>query len=132
MPQAGGSTSNSFRLVHVWGSAFEKGEAQGQLLGAELNEFMQSVWNYLEKQIEGDINGVLKLPKWLEKLAADEGLAGALDLTAWATSKYTGKYYYDELEGMCVGAGHGSGHDTPCYKLALRVHMLAGLTQGHW
>ena len=116
----------------MWGTPLEKGVAQGELLGAELNDFMQAVWSYLESQVVGAINGALKLPKWLEELAATEGLEGALDLTAWATSAYTGKYYYEELEGMCRGAGHGVGRDTACYKLALRVHMLASLTQGHW
>jgi len=66
----------------------------------------------------------------LAKAIADFGLDGALDLTEWATKQYTGQYFYDELAGLCAGAGLG-GVGSQCYQLAIRVHMIAGLTQGH-
>merc|ERR1719197_32559 len=127
-PQNG--TATSFLVVHVWGSAYERGVAQGTLLGARLHTFLSTVWSYLEGQVEGAINHEkLSLPKWLVKDIADFGLDAALDLTAEVTRAYTGKYFYDELRGLCEGAAqHGSV--TECYNTAVRVHMLAGLTQG--
>lgn len=71
------------------------------------------------------------MPKWLADDIAVLGLDAALDLTAWATSAYTGDYFYAEMEGLCAGAGAGKGRATACFKRVRRVHMLAGLTQGH-
>lgn len=68
VPQNGTNTTSSFFVVHVWGTAYEKGEAQGQLLGTRMMQFMQDTWTYLEDQIENGINQYASLPKWLEKM----------------------------------------------------------------
>jgi len=110
----------------VWGSAYEKGQAQGQLLRAILPKFLSDVWSYLEDIVEKGIGDFLTLPAWLEKLVADFGLDAALDLTELASRAYSGQYFFDELKGMCDAVGTAD-----CYRTAVRLHMLAGLTQGH-
>lgn len=126
VPQSGGNTTSTFALLHVWGTAFEKGEAQGLLYGDRLMPFLSDVWSYLEQQVEQGVTSFVTLPKWLQKLIADVGLDVALDATEWASKAYTGAYIYDELKGLCSVVA-----DPSCYRTAVRVHMLAGLTQGH-
>src|SRR4051812_39418779 len=115
----GGNTSNTFWLTHVWGSGYDAGFAQGQLHKSRLPNFLNDVWSYLESQVVTGIDKELPLPAWLAKAIADFGLDGALDLTEWATRKYTGQYFYDELAGLCAGAGLG-GAGSQCYQLAVR------------
>jgi isopenicillin-N N-acyltransferase-like protein len=130
LPQFGNNTASSFWLTHVWGSAYEVGFAQGQLHKSRVPQFLDSVWKYLETQVATAVDKTLPLPAWLLKAIADFGLDAALDLTEWATRSYTGTYFYDELAGLCAGAGLG-GRGSACYQRAVRMHMLAGLTQGH-
>lgn len=37
-------------LLHVSGNMYEMGYAHGQLLKAELNEFMNVLWSYIETE----------------------------------------------------------------------------------
>jgi len=63
------------------------------------------------------------LPPWLQNMIADLGLDIALEMTAALTAAYTPAHFYEELRGIA----DGSGQD---YRTLLRVHMIAGLTQG--
>jgi len=56
-------------------------------------------------------------------MIATMGLDAALDLTYDLTKHYTGPYFFEELAGIA----NASGVD---YKMLLRVHMIAGVTQG--
>jgi hypothetical protein len=56
-------------------------------------------------------------------MIADMGLDAALDFTVWATKDYTGSYVYDEMRGLADSTGLD-------YNTIVRVHMIAGLTQG--
>jgi len=56
-------------------------------------------------------------------LIAEMGLDAALDLTYDLSKAYTGPYFFEELQGLSDGSGVS-------YKLLVRVHMIAGLTQG--
>lgn len=81
---------------------------------------MDGAWTYLEQQVEG----VLKVvPAWLRRAIADLGLAAALDATEVITRLYTPQAFYDNLRGIAEGSGVE-------YQKLVRVHMLAGLTQG--
>jgi len=62
-------------------------------------------------------------PPWLDLLIAQFGLDVALDLTADLTKNWTGQWFFDELRGLSDGAEVD-------YQTLLRIHMLAGLTQG--
>jgi len=120
VPNDGGNTTQQFYLVHVWGSAYEMGFAQGTLQKAIANDFISSVWTYLESEID---NVIPWFPTWLQNWIADFGLDAALDLTYYLTIEYTPQHFYDEMRGLC----DASGAD---YDTMVRVHMIAGLTQG--
>lgn len=84
-------------------------------------EFIDNTWQYFEEQIDGALPQFF--PKWLQDMIANVGLEIALDLTEFATMEYTDPKIFDELKGIA----DGSGVD---YKRLVRVHMIAGLTQG--
>jgi len=116
----GGNTSSTYNLVHVYGTPYEMGYAQGELLKEEASEFISSVWSYLESMVTAYLKD---LPKWLADMIADVGLDAALDATEIMTKKYTNPVFYEEMQGLA----DASGAD---YKTIVKVHMIAGLTQG--
>lgn len=122
VPNQGGSTASAFYVIHVWGTPYERGHAHGALFpDGTVRHFIQDVWQYLANQVENAIEGYL--PAWLAELVATLGLDAALDFTEWATKEYTNPTFYDEMRGIA----DASGVD---YQTLVRVHMIAGLTQG--
>jgi len=116
----GGNTSSTFNVIHVWGNPYEMGFAQGTLMKDNLKDYINSVWLYFEAQVEEVINTV---PIWLAEYIADLGLDVALDATYEATKFYTNPDIFEELKGI----SDASGID---YNTIVRVHMIAGLTEG--
>lgn len=86
-----------------------------------MKAFIDGVWTYLAGQVEHALPGVF--PVWLKEMIAEFGLDLALDKTEEWTRQYTGDYIYQEFRGMS-DASHVD------YQKLVRVHMLAGLTQG--
>lgn len=97
------------------------GYAHGELFKKEMPEFIKSVWNYLVERVEEEL--INYVPEWLAKMISKYGLELALDLTEIATRNYTGQHFYDEMRGMSDSTGLD-------YQLIVRIHMLAGLTEG--
>lgn len=143
VPNKGDNDTTTFWLTHVYGSAYEMGTsslmiynnqrcplfthyflpgyAQGSLLKEHIKDFITSVWEFMEDELERALPNTI--PKWLSRLIADFGLKLALDLTEMASKDFTPQYFYDELKGL----SDASGVD---YQTLVRVHMIAGLTQG--
>ena len=113
----------NFSVVHVYGSAYEMGFAQGALLPAEVNFIATSVWKYMEDQVAENIDGPGGLPEWLADLIADVGLEAALDVLLDLTRPFTGAYFMDELHGLA----DASGAD---FQTLARIHLIGELTQG--
>jgi len=82
---------------------------------------VESIWNYLKSEVEGVFPP--SFPKWFTDLIAVVGLDAALDITYEQSKDYTGPYFFEELHGLA----NSSGVD---YQMLVRVHMVAGLTQG--
>ena len=121
VPMDGGNTTTTFDLIHVYGTPYEMGFAQGTLLKQKASFFIEKVWTYFESQVNQALPGMF--PKWLDNLIADVGLDAALELTELATREYTGDYFFEELKGIADAAGVD-------YQRLVNVHMIAGLTQG--
>jgi hypothetical protein len=122
VPNSGAGTNSSFYVVHVWGTGYEMGFAQGSLLKDESNEFISSCWEYLEQQITSGPY-IDALPTWLADMIADVGLDAALEATELLTSYYTPTYFYDEFRGLSDASGVE-------YQRIVNLHMIASLTQG--
>jgi len=106
-------------IIHVYGTAYEMGLAQGQLVKSFVDDLVPAVEKYLEEQVEQSLNF---LPEWLQEYIAEEGVNAALDVTYYATRDYTPSYFFDEIKGL----SDGSGID---YQTLIDVHMLPELTQ---
>ncbi|XP_070541871.1 protein dcd1A-like [Ptychodera flava] len=119
-----GKGDDAFNVVHVWGSPYEMGFAQGTILKEEATKFVNDVWKYLEDTVVEAINSTVPFfAGWFLKDVADFGLDLALDLEILATEKYTGKYFLDELRGLADASGLSE------QKLK-RIHMLGEITKG--
>jgi len=121
VPNSGGNTVSNFSLLHVYGTPYEMGRAQGELLKAKTVGLVAQVWDYLRLQVEENLPNYF--PKWFSDLIADLGLDAALDFTEAASYAYTPQHFLDEIQGLC----DGSGAD---YSTVYKIHMIAGLTQG--
>jgi len=96
------------------------GFAEGTLLKMKVPKFVTDVWEYMQSEVDAVVP---YLPKWLADMVADMGLDLALDFTEAVTRSYTGKHFYDEFQGMADATGAD-------YQTIVRLHMIAGLTQG--
>jgi len=115
-----GPSNARFDVVHVWGTPYEQGFAQGQLKSAEMKVFVAETWEYLLGEATGGLPG--KIPQWATDLIVSQGMERALDWTARTTAPFTPQSYLDEVRGL----SDGSGID---YDMLLRVNMLPELTK---
>mmetsp|Transcript_93824 Transcript_93824/g.268645 ORF Transcript_93824/g.268645 Transcript_93824/m.268645 type:complete len:461 (+) Transcript_93824:44-1426(+) len=118
-----GNPGQTFAVTHVWGTPYEKGFAQGQLLQSEIQAFYNQTWAYLEEEISSSLPGLF-FPDWFLEQLAGKTMAEALDWTAQATMPFTDSNYYDEMRGLSDGSGTS-------YDLLVRVHALPEATKGH-
>jgi len=109
-------------LVHLYGSAYEMGMAAGKLQPNAVRSFYRETWSYLQSQVTS-IEFLRSLPTWLADAIADLGLDAALDATYAASRYYTASHFYEEMQGLADASGVE-------YMEIVRLHMLAGLTQG--
>jgi len=117
----GGNTVSNYSVLHLYGTPREMGLAQGLLLKSTLKNFLPTVWTYLEAQVSRALPNYF--PQWFSELIAIVGLDAALDFTEYVSAPYTGEHFFEELQGIA----DASGVD---YALLLKIHMIAGLTQG--
>lgn len=97
---ANSNISKQIYLVHVYGTAYEMGYAQGALLGDELKEFIPKVFAYLETQVFKNAS-----TNPFEAWVARTGLNLALDLSYGVTKKYTPSYAMEEIYGLSNATG---------------------------
>jgi len=115
-----GQDGFDFWVMHVYGTPYERGLAQGQMMKEEVTTMVNGVWAYMELQVEQALAG---LPSWLQDWVAAVGLDAALDLTRDLTEPYTPQQFYDEMRGLA----DGSGVD---YETVVRIHLIGELTKG--
>ena len=115
-----GPANARFDVVHVYGTAYEMGKAQGELMKDEIRKFMEGTFDYL-------IGGALenfgdRLPPALQALLVDKGINAVLDATAHATAPFTPQSYYDEVQGLADGSGVS-------YETILRLNLFPEVTK---
>ena len=118
-----GTGEDAVALVHVWGSAYERGFAQGALMKADVQAFFKRAFDYFEATFESALNKTVPwVPEKVAHWVAGIGLGAALDATHLLTAPYTGAHFEDEMRGLADGA------DVPL-QLIRRVHMIGELTK---
>lgn len=121
-----GEGDDEIPVVHLWGSAYEKGLAHGQLMKPQVTGLITRSMAYFEEQVESAINGTghsLGFPQDTIDKIAEIGLDAMLDLTFLNTEEFTGNYFYEEIYGLA----DGSGVDVASIR---RLHMIGELTKG--
>ena len=116
-----GPLNASFPIVHVWGTPYEIGFAQGTLMKDKIKEFVYSTWAYLNSAIVQAIT-TDRIPKWAKELIAERGMDRALDWTRKTTEPYTPQAFFDEVRGIADATGID-------YDLLYRLQMFPELTK---
>jgi len=115
-----GTGDDQIYLVHVWGSPYEMGYANGQLLQNEINTLVPEMLAHWELQVEASIDQYIG--EDMAGFVAEYGLRAALDVEYYMTRDYSPDYFYEEIQGLA----DASGLD---YESLLEVHMLPELVK---
>lgn len=119
-----GPENARFPVVHVYGTPYEMGYAQGELVGDNLSQFVHDTMNYIiDSAADALPNKFPHIPEHYKKLIVEKGIDVALDITADLTKKYTPKEFFDELQGISDAV------PSVDYKTLLRLQMLPELTK---
>eukprot|EP00010_Vexillifera_abyssalis_P002857 CAMPEP_0201552088 /NCGR_PEP_ID=MMETSP0173_2-20130828/13637_1 /ASSEMBLY_ACC=CAM_ASM_000268 /TAXON_ID=218659 /ORGANISM="Vexillifera sp., Strain DIVA3 564/2" /LENGTH=441 /DNA_ID=CAMNT_0047962507 /DNA_START=21 /DNA_END=1346 /DNA_ORIENTATION=+ len=119
---AGGEhVSPKINVVHLWGSPYEMGYAQGQLLKEQVNGLINDAFQWLEESIK---DSVPHLPdSWLPILAHN-GTGALLELTYDLTKDFIEPWFLQELQGLADGSG------VP-YKTLLHANLIPEAIKAH-
>lgn len=121
VPMVGGNSSQSYPVLHVWGTPYQQGLAQGVLLAKQIASFLPATWAYIESQ---PIEVLEKYtPAWFAEMVVNDGLDAALDFTYELQKDFSPEYVFEEMEGIANGSGMP-------YLLIRRIMMLPDLTKG--
>ncbi len=100
----GGPANARFPVVHVWGTPYEVGFAQGTLRKKEIAEFVGKVWGYLLSEGVQSLSDD-RLPEWLKVMILNKGFKRALEWTRRTTEAFTPQAYVDEIRGLADATG---------------------------
>ena len=99
-----GPPNAPFPVVHLWGTPYEVGYAQGELLKPVLKEFVYKTWYYISSELEAALSGPV-LPQWAKRALVQKTLDRSLDWTREMTANFTPQAYYDEVRGIADATG---------------------------
>jgi len=111
-----GSDGNQVPVVHLYGTPYEMGYAQGLLLKDQIQYVYDNIFKYFDKEISG-FSGV---PEWAVKIIEDGGLSIVLDIIALEVKDYTNDRFYQEIQGIADATGVDKMD-------IIRVHMIPEL-----
>lgn len=120
---------DSIPIVHLYGSPYEQGFAHGTLMHDEFLAFFEGAYKYFEDTAAEAITG--KLPWFPQELAEEialKGLDAVLDAEIAVTKKYTGAYFYEEIQGMADAIN--ASYPGDAFKDISRVMLMGELTKG--
>ena len=98
-----GPPNATFPVVHLWGTPYEVGYAQGILIKPMIKDFVYKTWGYLSSSLVEALPG--PLPEVIKEMIVQKGLDRALDWTAEVTAPFTPQAYYDEVQGLADATG---------------------------
>lgn len=93
------------RVVHVYGTPYQMGYAQGELLREEVSDLLTEAYDYIYSMIDPYIKF---LPPRLRHAIEVGGVSAALELTYWLTKPFIPQRYVDEAQ-VRQGGARGSG-----------------------
>lgn len=115
------SSQTSTYVVHVFGTPYEMGFAQGQLVGSEIKVFYQEVIAWAEAAVKEEFP---YLPSFLVKIIVEFGVEVALEATYAMTESYIPDYYFEEMQGLADASGIA-------YMDIVRINLIPELLKAH-
>jgi len=116
-----GPANAIFDVVHVWGTPYEMGFAQGTLMKKEVVTFIAKTWAYLSEEMASSFPGD-HLSDAMKEFITQKGIDRALDWTAKVTAPFTSQDIYDEMRGLADATGIS-------YDTILRLNMFPELSK---
>lgn len=110
-----------FDVVHLWGTPYEMGFAQGSLMKRQVVEFISKTWTYLSEELATSFPGDHLSPA-MKEFITQKGIDRALDWTAKVTAPFTSQDIFDEIRGLADATGLS-------YDLVLRLNMFPELSK---
>lgn len=119
-----GDEISNFSIVHLYGTPYQMGYAQGKLHGPRIIQFMESVYSYIEAEAMEAVNDTIPwFPAKIAKEIIDKGLTNVLDAEIAATKQFSGSYFHEEIQGMADATQYDP-------KKIERIHLFGELTKG--
>eukprot|EP00163_Fabomonas_tropica_P032185 TRINITY_DN7971_c0_g1_i1.p1 TRINITY_DN7971_c0_g1~~TRINITY_DN7971_c0_g1_i1.p1 ORF type:complete len:445 (+),score=91.23 TRINITY_DN7971_c0_g1_i1:25-1335(+) len=109
-----GPANNTIKIVHLFGSPYDKGVAQAQLLKDDIENLYSNFYKFIENEVQQYLKN---LPKDLVDFITKFGVTAALELEALATGKFIPQHFIDEMKGLADGLGMAYGD-------VVRLHMF--------
>lgn len=107
------------RVIHLYGTAYERGYAHGELMKEEITEMYSTMLGWIYGQIDAHIQS---LPAWLRNVIEKDGVEAALEVTYWLTKPYIPQHFLDEVSGIANATG--LDHD-----YVMRIQLFPSLIQ---
>lgn len=98
----GGGGNDTFPVLHLYGTPYEMGYAQGQLMAAELTQVGPLVISFFERILQQQNPS---LPPYIIDKLVEYGGPLLLEMTYNATKDFTPVEYMDEIRGLADGSG---------------------------
>ena len=117
-----GPANASFPIVHIWGSPYELGFAQGTIQKKAIVEFVTKTWAYLTSMLVDEFPEGTFTPE-VEAIITMKGMDRALDWSIKTTAAFTPQAYLDEMRGLADATGLS-------YDLIYRLNMFPELSKG--
>jgi len=115
-----GGTDNPLYIVHLYGTPYDMGVAQGVLLKQQILEMYSEFWTYMEEQVDAS-NPLFKyIPEFLRKIIEDSGVEAALEYEALITRDFVSQSFSEEIQGLADALGLS-------HSFVLRVAMFPEL-----
>jgi len=103
MAAGGAQVQPNIDVMHLYGSPYEIGYAQGELVGDKMKVFYATVFEYFDGMVAE--YGVKLHLQWLAKIIEEKGVPFALDLTWDFTEKFVPDHFKAEIQGLADGSG---------------------------
>jgi hypothetical protein len=99
-----GPEGNQISVLHLYGSPYEMGVAQGQLLKDKMEFLYQAFYTYVEETI-GSEPIIDDLPQHIIDEISEKGANFALELEFLATKEFIPQHFFEEMRGLAHGSG---------------------------
>jgi len=118
--QEAGPEGQRFPVLHLYGTPYEKGFAQGTLLKGELHQFVHETFSYLTSMIVDGADD--RFPKAILDIIVRFGMKEALDWNAKVTKPFTPDSFLQELHGIADASGVS-------YEMLLQLNLFPEITK---